>query len=296
MSKIEDTSFIEFVNSFDIVCLLETFLSEDILPLNVFSGFKKYFTPAIKISNLTKGRCSGGVIVLVKKEINKFVTELKNSFDNVIALKIAKDIGDLHNDLIILSAYIPPYGSPYYKLFNTKNGIHMFEQFATDLKSSYLNCSFILCGDFNSRTSCIQPISEINETDKYLNTEVFSAEDAKCFGRKSEDSQLNVFGRSFIEMCFCLDLFILNGSSKGDIDGSFTFMSPNGNSVVDYFLISDDLLGKDLELKVHSRVESWHMPISLVFSFRDDDREDTVKKVKYYEKIVWDPCKCQNVN
>ena len=46
---------------------------------------------------------------------------------------------------------------------------------------------------------------------------------------------MNTFGRSLIDMCATLDLTIMNGNCTGDDGGAFTFISPNGNSVVDYF-------------------------------------------------------------
>ena len=80
----------------------------------------------------------------------------------------------------------------------------------------------------------------------------------------------------------------------GDRDGKFTFISPHGNSVIDLFMISDDLINifYDMKMTVHSRVESWHMPISLSITFVNDT--DNVGHIysdsctnNIIETIVW---------
>ena len=40
-------------------------------------------------------------------------------------------------------------------------------------------------------------------------------------------------------------------------------MSWRGNSVNDYFIVSDDLLMETMKMQVIPRSESWHMPITL---------------------------------
>ena len=56
----------------------------------------------------------------------------------------------------------------------------------------------------------------------------------------------------------------LNGKHSGDLQGQFTFISQQGNSVVDYFVVSADFVSKtDMYFEVGSRVESSHMPVHL---------------------------------
>ena len=86
MSKINDASFISFIRTFDVVCLLETFMHEDALPDSLFSNFEKYFSPAIKLSK--HGRCSGGIYVFVKSTLSSIQIELSFDIDNVIALEL----------------------------------------------------------------------------------------------------------------------------------------------------------------------------------------------------------------
>ena len=52
--------------------------------------------------------------------------------------------------------------------------------------------------------------------------------------RKSEDKSTNPYGSEFLSLVLNNNLIILNGRTLGDLSGSFTFIKPNGSSVVDY--------------------------------------------------------------
>ena len=54
--------------------------------------------------------------------------------------------------------------------------------------------------------------------------------------RKSEDDQLNNFGRNLIQLCKSTGLKIINGRTSGDREGKLTFCNTNGTSVIDYVL------------------------------------------------------------
>ena len=69
-SKINDADFISYVNKFDFVCLLETFVED--LKTNVFYNFIHFVSPAVKLSRA--GRRSGGVLLLIKKIIGGLCT------------------------------------------------------------------------------------------------------------------------------------------------------------------------------------------------------------------------------
>ena len=80
--------------------------------------------------------------------------------------------------------------------------------------------------------------------------------------RKSKDSVFNTYGKYLYELCYNFDLVILNGYCKGDNDGNFTFMSPSGQSVIDYFIVSTAFLNLDIDMKVLYDITSWHFPIT----------------------------------
>ena len=162
LSKFYDNSFFKNLLDFDIVCLLETFIDIDVLPDDFLPSFIRFFSPALKLS--AHGRCSGGAVVFVKKSCEI----IKHDFDNIIALKLRNTCVERNGDIIFASAYIPLYSSPYYNTVEYDNGIHMLEQCITELQTKHSQCSFILCGDLNARTSCVQPLMECVTASKYV--------------------------------------------------------------------------------------------------------------------------------
>ena len=60
--------------------------------------------------------------------------------------------------------------------------------------------------------------------------------------RFSMDTVVNTTGTKLIEICLCSDLKLVNDRIGDDAGiGSYTFMSPNGCSVIDYAVCSCDL-------------------------------------------------------
>ena len=70
-------------------------------------------------------------------------------------------------------------------------------------------------------------------------------------------------------------------------------MSPTGNSVIDYFIVSDTLLNCTNKMSVLTRTESFHFPISLTLNLKDvqcvqnqTEHQSNIKKE--YEFLKWD--------
>jgi hypothetical protein len=74
--------------------------------------------------------------------------------------------------------------------------------------------------------------------------------------------------KRLLEICSQSQLRIANGRSFGDLTGEFTSHSTLGSSVIDYFVISEAILGKLLFMKVHNFMKSLsdHCLISCVLS------------------------------
>ena len=72
---------------------------------------------------------------------------------------------------------------------------------------------------------------------------------------------MNDFGRYLLNVCTEFDLTILNGSVDGSNIGNYTYISPTGCSVVDYFVAAKTLLSLSLRLNTGQRIESKHMPV-----------------------------------
>ena len=146
----------------------------------------------------------------------------------------------------------------------------------------------ILSGDLNGRTSNVsQPVNLDFDSFDTMHRSV-----PVSVGRKSQDSVMNGFGKSLLNMCTALNLCILNGMCHGDLDGRYTYMCDLGSSVIDYFLMSSDLLATVWDkciLNIVDNIETHHMPIVLSVEFPADHNIETVvpdDKV-FIDKFVW---------
>ena len=300
--KLKDKSFIDLVNKHDIICLLETFIIEITNYLSFFKDCDYFFKPAIKLSE--KGRPSGGVIVLVKKNVSDLlhIEHIAHNFNNIICLKMNfSNISTQINDTFFISAYLPPQGSAFYQFSSIEHGFCQLEDFLSYLYSNYANFEIILSGDLNARIKDIQPVSECDYLTRFIdNTSLLDHTD--YVNRKSKDLVLNTYGKYLYELCHNYDLYILNGFCKSDLVGNFTFTSPNGQSVIDYFIVTQNILQCDIDLTIIADATSWHLPLmfTLDFSCFYKNELHSICNVEVVQRIVWDDTLCSeylsNVN
>ena len=163
VKKLEDSELLNFIDKFDVINLQETFMSSNNIPTSSLSSFlPPFFSPAFRLSS--HGRCSGGVIVLVKSYLKDYISEVQTDCPNCIILKFCNV---LKKDVICIFPYVTCSDSPFYKNLDTKNGITILERYLSDIFYKNSNCSFIVLGDLNSRTSNVQPIYEENTASRY---------------------------------------------------------------------------------------------------------------------------------
>ena len=69
--------------------------------------------------------------------------------------------------------------------------------------------------------------------------------------------------------------------------GSFTFVSPHGNSIIDYFIVSADLLCNNIDMSVQSRTEFRHMPVTLSLNIRNNAVKSAPMSEISIGRFVW---------
>ena len=84
-----------------------------------------------------------------------------------------------------------------------------------------------------------------------------------------------------------LDYVILNGCCNGDCSGEYTYVSPHGSSIIDYFPMSEDLFSANCNMRVGNRVDSWHMPVELCWNNVVHNIEKPVATESREERIAW---------
>ena len=111
----------------------------------------------------------------------------------------------------------------------------------------------IVCGDVNARTAeqddytrlaDLQHFVDVPEEEAYLGADV--PRRSNC--DKAPTS--GTWGEELLELCRSTELLIVNGRTPGDHTGRYTFTSPQGQSVVDYFLVSAQHLSSVADMRV----------------------------------------------
>ena len=86
-AKLVSNDIIDYLNTFDLICLTETFVNKR-FKITALKDFIFFIAPAKKLSR--HGRCSGGVVVVVQKCFAHLFRQVTVKFDNFIVLESSK--------------------------------------------------------------------------------------------------------------------------------------------------------------------------------------------------------------
>ena len=146
------------------------------------------------------------------------------------------------SSIYVCSVYIPPANSRYYG----KSEKDPYDELQTVLLNYSKLGKIILIGDFNARKGNLLDSSVDSNNDFHL-TDISEIADinvgAQAFVKMhSLDQTVNKYGRCLVNFCNSNNLSILNGRTRGDMLGKFTCYKSNGSSVIDYAIVSSDLM------------------------------------------------------
>lgn len=176
-------------------------------------------------------RTSGGMILMINKNIRQVVSILKNSNSEIQWLKLCKTFFDLNKDIYVCFVYMPPSTSSY----AIRHYLYIMGTLCFDVMNYGKLGFLVICGDFNARTA---RETENVKNDKFVplsSNDISFNLPARC----SHDAVCIERGKDLIDLCISSDLQILIGRTFGDYSGKFTSFQYNGNSVVHYCLISN---------------------------------------------------------
>ena len=101
----------------------------------------------------------------------------------------------------------------------------------------------MLAGDFNPTTGKANDFIDV-DNNYYCNLipgDNILSPFISLPSRQNFDHNINDHGKHLLEFCKSCDLRILNGLTKGDSLGKFTYHSSKGVSTVGYVIVSNDL-------------------------------------------------------
>ena len=251
--KLKDPSFLKFIEGFDIITLVETWLDGK-QKLNL-EGFWDY--SQIRPKHEKAIRHSGGITVLVKDNLRPGIKMIKNE-EGFIWLKMSKTFFRLQNDVFICATYIPPERTTV--RINKKTDY--WENFIKSLIEFSSLGNILITGDLNARTGITYEEQIINSN--HLNQMFPNHQNINyTSGRNNCDSKTNKYGKKLLEICTAFNLNIANGIIAGNRLGNFTCFNSGGASVVDYFIGDNDIISSIHEMIVlPPTFNSKHTPIT----------------------------------
>ena len=130
----------------------------------------------------------GGVALMIKPELTKFIKKLDRSYENVISFELS-----IIPDIMFIGCYIAPADSPYYDpaVFGYVQGL---------VKNDEGKQVFVM-GDLNSRVGA--------PTDLYIGKE-------KCVYEGIEDAVVNKNGKGILQLCEETRLVVINNLRYSD--------------------------------------------------------------------------------
>ena len=242
-NKINEYDFTEAIKGFDLICLQETKCCQD--QVISLEGYQLHNVNRPQEQNYPP---SGGLMILYNTEVSRGISFLKNTNSEFQWLKLSKTFFTFENDLYICFAYIAPEHSSYV----VRHNLEVLTQLEADISTYSTQGDIMIMGDTNSRTSTKNELLDFNTT--YLPAPAFSGNSGIIPERQSKDSVLNTRGRELLDLCSKANLIILNGRTLGDSSGKPTCFQYNGNSVVDYCIVSDKIYENILYFQVENHI------------------------------------------
>ena len=211
-------------------------------------------------------RGSGGLAVYIKDNISDYVNLLQHYKDNIVWVKIDKELTCTDKHTALAAVYFPPNGSVHN--IGKNDYFNLLEQDCAKF-INLLDYQLVICGDMNARTKDLPDFClEFEGTDHppFYNQlgHIHSKEFPICMQKRiSKDTCVNEYGKKLLDFCKATDIRIANGRMFNDKNiGEFTRSENNCDSIVDYVLCDVESYSSFIDFYVDtSKIESDHFPV-----------------------------------
>lgn len=228
-NKFDDPEFMKHLDS-NIICLQET-------------------KSAVKVDNYTvynnnrPDSRSGGVAIMFHNNIKPGICNVSTSHHDIACIVLDKNYFSLPCNLYIITVYMSPPFSSYSKRIQNYN-VDLFS-YLNELTMTCMNQGeVIICGDFNARIGHkLDYIPDFFSSSEHAGviSDYNDLIDHNQHERNTHDVSLNSLSQSLLDFVIGNKLSIANGRTLGDAFGNFTCYKWNGQSVVDYFICSNQI-------------------------------------------------------
>ena len=142
--KVNDSELMDYLSSFDIFGLLETWECCPDGFENIFPEHSCLFMPAVKVSKY--GRAMSGIMVYIKTKLMQYVKRLFTECNFGIFLLLDKTFIGLDKNTVLCFIYLPPEKSPFYHDADVV-GIGLLENMITKLGAMKEETDLVIMGD-----------------------------------------------------------------------------------------------------------------------------------------------------
>ena len=166
----------------------------------------------------------------------------KHVIDDILWLKLDGNLFNLSDDVFLWLIYNVPEGSSRQGLLDNMNLFDRLSDHMIHIKNLTDNkCQFLVCGDFNARTSDLADYVQ-DDTAVHILVPPDDYSTDLPLKRVSEDKGFNRYGSELLDFCKQTGLRILNGRARVDGNiGKCTYVGSTGRSLVDYVIVSQEI-------------------------------------------------------
>ena len=224
-SKFRYNILTQYIEKFDILACSEIKLFN--IPADEFPNFE--------IFSFKQKSQLHGLSLIARKELFPFSKKILNTKSKCV-LWVVFGFSNSDFAFIVGAIYIPGECSK----FADKNDFEKICEDIITLKNKY-NCPLIILGDMNARSGNLNDFLTISDVDLQFKKEIENI--GITTNRFNLDTRINTYGRNLVNMWNDFNLKIVNGRFGNDLGvGNYTCHKPTGESLVDYCLVSDELL------------------------------------------------------
>lgn len=246
--KLGDEEWGEYVRTFDILALQETWIRHKIDVPTIEGVSLIGFRAAVKRVGINRGRNSGGVCVFVKEEMkdNLRIKKESKEIQNLIAVVLKKE------KVSVNTIYNQPKELPY-------ADIYFFDKLEQELLESQEKAA-IVAGDFNARIGRLQEGVRTRRDSNESDIETEEWVDLK--DRRTVDNEINEYGRKMMDMCGSINWRVLSGRAEGSAGEVYSYQG-RGQSTIDWVIGNSEANKLMKRINLGMRVESDHAPLEI---------------------------------
>ncbi|CAG2247131.1 unnamed protein product [Mytilus edulis] len=191
-------------------------------------------------------------------------------------------------DIYLAAVYVSPENSSC----NVPDLNSVYAHLLSDIEKYCKLGDIMVQGDFNAHTNTSPDYVLFDESKQPYVVDNYYVEDSIMPRNNLDPKRINNSGRCLLDLCKETSLTILNGRTIGDLHGKQSCITYNGCSLVDYTLVSFDLLSLVGYFEIHDLTSlSNHCPISctLVTFFRSTNFVNQTQLDPLPGKFIWSP-------